>query len=159
MGVREFANRYQKQVSIAGGVFTALCISVIVIEIFASRQSHSTKPPDYYFTVDDGQTWFVESSEKYPPFDYKGGQAVRAYVFQCSSGKKFVGFLERYSASTKKDLDAGKPLDTGMIRFGRELKRPGDAKWTKTGDMATETKIQNVTCPDGGQIIEVEPGD
>jgi len=159
MGVREFANKHPNTISITVAVVGLICVVAITIEIFANRRTYSIKAPDCYFTVDDGQSWFVDSTEKYPPFDHDGQQAVRVYVFQCNSGKKFAGYLERYVTAAKKDLDAGKPLSNAMLRFGREVKRPGESKWTKTGDIAAETKVENITCPDGGSIVEIEPGD
>lgn len=157
MGLREWANGHPKTVSIVVGACALACVGGIVAEVMGNRHRYPTEPPDSYFSVNDGKTYFVASSANYPPFDHDGQQAVHAYVFQCD-GKKFVGFLERFTPDAKKKLAAGAPLSAEMMRFGREIKRPGDAKWTRTGDMATETKIENVTCPDGnGTPEEIEP--
>jgi hypothetical protein len=157
MGIREWSNQHPK---VTIGIICAcmlVAVTTVVVQVRAGRRNYPSRMPDSYFTVDDGKTFFVASSENYPPFDYKGQQAVRAYVFECS-GKRFVAYMERYDTSAKRMLDAGKPLTPQMLRFGREIKRPGSSAWVKTGDMAVEAEIENVPCPDGKGIPEgVEP--
>ena len=157
MGIGEWANKHPKVTFSVVGVCVVIAITAIVVEVMAGRRDYPTKLPDSYFTADDGQTFFVASSSNIPPFDYKGQQAVHAYVFDCS-GKRFVGYMDRYNADVQKMLVAGKPLTPEMTRFGREMKKPGSPVWVKTGDLATEVKIENVTCPDGqGTPEAVEP--
>ncbi len=157
MGIREWSNQHPKVTFSVIGACVLVAIASIVVEVRANHRGYPTSAPNSYFTVDDGKTFFVDSSDNYPPFDYKGQQAVHAYVFECS-GKRFVGFLERYNDSVKQMLAAGKPLTAEMVRFGRELKKPGDTVWVKSGDLAVEAKVENVICPDGqGMPEEVEP--
>lgn len=89
--------------------------------------------PEYYFTVDDGKTFFAASSDNIPPFDYDGQQAVLADVFQCD-GKKFVGYMERFTPKYHDEVVAH-GLTPDAMRFGRELKKPGDAKWFHPSDL------------------------
>ena len=159
MGIREWTYKHPKASGWIIGSFVVVCTGVIVAEAMGNRKKYPSNSPDAYFTTDDGKSYFVASTDNFPPFDHGGHQAVRAYVFDCG-GKRFVGFLERYNGAIKKDLDSGKQLTTGMIRFGRELKRPSDTSWTPSGDLATETKIENVPCPDGnGTPAAIDPGD
>ena len=138
--------------------WSSLAGGAAVIQAVSGRHKYQVKPPDSYFTADDGRTWFAGSSTSYPPFDHDGHTAVRAYVFQCG-GKQFVGYMERYSSKAKASLDAGGQLSPWMARFGRELKRPGDPGWTPVKDEATESRIANIKCPDGGSGVpdEIEP--
>ena len=156
MGIRETMNRNPR---ITLGVITAvvaIAVGYVVVQVLASRRAFPTKSADDYFTVDDGKTFFVASSDKIPPFDYNGKEAVHAYVFQCD-GKKFVGYMERYTRDARQSILAGKRTPQ-IERFGRELKRPGVAEWVKSGDLAVEAKVADVRCPDGKGVPEaIEP--
>ena len=157
MGVREWANEHPKVVGGVVGACVLLGVTAAVIQAVGNRHGFQTKPPASYFTADNGQTWFADSSANNPPFDHKGQPAVRAYVFQCG-GKQFVGYMERFGAKAKATLDTGVQLSPWMARFGRELKRPDDADWTPVKDEATESRICNIKCPDGvGMPEEIEP--
>jgi hypothetical protein len=156
MGVREFMNNHRGLTTAAAGVIVALAVGFIVVQVMASRKKYPSDSPDSFFTVDDGKTFFVASSDNIPPFDYKGQQAVHAYVFQ-SNGKKFVGYLERYTSDARSAILAGK-RSPQIERFGRELKKPGDKEWVKSGDLASESKISDVRSPDGrGTPEAIEP--
>ena len=157
MGIGEWANQHPKITFSVVGACVVIAVTSIVVEVMASHREYPSRPPDSYFTIDDGKTFFVDSSANIPPFEYEGQPAVHAYVFECS-GKRFVGYMERYNTEVKNMLDAGKPLTAEMTRFGREMKKPGDSVWVKTGDINTEAKLENVTCPDGqGTPEAVEP--
>jgi len=113
--------------------------------------------PDSCFSIDDGKTWFAASSSNVPPFDYNGKQAVRAYVFECN-GKRFVGFLERFTPEAHKLMVENKGTPQTRV-YGREMKRPGDATWVKSGDYNGMGKVMDIKCPDGssGTPEPVEP--
>jgi hypothetical protein len=147
MGVRQWLNERPAIGMSVIGVLVLIAIGAIIAEWMGTRQKFPSGPPDYYFTVDDGKTYFAASSNNFPPFDYNGQTAVGAYVYECN-GKRFVGYLERYTPEARALMVAGKETpDT--LRFGRELKRPGDTVWVKSGDLATETRITTVSSPDG----------
>lgn len=158
MGVRLWANEHPKSASAIGGAFILVCLGAIVVDLLASRRTYPTRLPDFYFTSDDGKSFFASSSANYPPFDYRGQPAVRAHVFE-SNGRRFVGYLDRFNATTIAKLKSGHPLTAEMVRFGRELKRPGSSSWIKSGDLASVSKLQNVKSPDGTSDIPdaVEP--
>ena len=158
MGFREWTNNHPKTTyGIVGGCVLA-CIGAIGAEVLAGRRSFPTSMPDAYFTTDDGKSYFQASMTNYPPFQHDGAEAVRAYVFESNHGKKFVGFLERYTADSKKYLDTGKAPTPQIQRFGREIKRPGETKWSRTGNMMLESKIEDVVSPDGDSAPNnVEP--
>jgi len=156
VGVREWMNQHRGVTTtvIAGVVLVA--VGLIVAQVLANRKAYPSASPDSFFTVDDGKTFFIASSDNIPPFDYKGQQAVHAYVFQCG-GKKFVGYMERDLPDARQSILSGKRTPQ-IERFGRELKQPGTNPWVKSGDLLTESKISNVRCPDGKGVPEaVEP--
>jgi len=116
-----------------------------------------------YFSTDEGQTYFSDDASKLAPYDYKGKTAVRAYVFQCSGIKPFVGYVERFTPDALKaqqTLDSvkdakpgpnGPRIDARMIQLaqtGREVKRPGDKAWVPALG-AAGGKVKAVKCPNG----------
>jgi hypothetical protein len=151
MGAREWLNQHPN-VAIGGGIgVVLLAVVLIVVEIRAGRHRYPAAAPNLYFTADDGKTFFVASVENVAPFDYDGQQAVRAYVYKCGS-QKFVGYMERYNAKYH-DLVVAKGSTPEAERYGREIKKPGDAKWLPCTDLQTEAKLTEVHCPDGGTDV------
>jgi hypothetical protein len=156
MGVREWLDQHRQAATGIGVGIVVIAIASVVWQVMAQRKTYPTALPDSYFTADDGKTFFVANSENIPPFDYKGQQAVHAYVFECDS-KRFVGYMDRYLPEARLAVLAGKRTPA-IERFGREMKKPGDPTWTKAGDLAVEAKITDVKCPDGhGTPEEIEP--
>jgi hypothetical protein len=147
MGAREWLNQHPN-VAIGGGIAVAIAaIGLIVLEIRSTQHRYPTAAPDSYFTVDDGKTFFAATSDNVPPFDYKGQQAVEAHVFQCGN-QKFVGYMERFIPKYH-DIVVAKGLSSNAEEYGREIKKPGDAKWLPSGDLRTEAKLTEVHCPNG----------
>jgi len=161
MGVREAMN---KRPMIAGGIVAVLAAAAIAFAVFQIRDEvragsdAAGDPERAFFTVDDGQTWFVDDATQLAPFQHNGKEAVRAYVVECN-GKRFVNHLERYTAEGKQAtmrlrevVKKGPPpgaLVAAAQQRGRELKRPGDAKWTASGDIAAAAAIATPRCPQG----------
>lgn len=128
MGIRETINKKS-----AVSTIVAICAFVVIGVVIALELSgNNGKPPtENYFTTDDGQTWFKDSSSKLPPFDHDGATAVRCYVFQGKNGK-FVGLLEKYSDNTLKQLTSS----TGQARptsIPVMVKKPGEKGWQNIG--------------------------
>jgi len=146
---------------------------VIGIAAIFLRGSHNTVGAlqgQTFFSVDDGKTWFADDATKLPPFDKDGQQAVLAHVYRSADGTKFVDYLERYTPDAQQtiqkanhpDPNSKGPGDLNAIqsafKSGREVKRPGDAKWVSVGDFQAAAKIMAVKCPDGGtDAVVVEP--
>lgn len=158
MGVRETLN---KQPAITtGATIGIILIALIFIIVQVSGQKHVKIPTKSYFTVDDGASYYTDDISLIPPYDHDGKQAVRADVYQCPSGGKFVAYLERYTADTKKVIEASRA--SGGDDFGRsaeamarglEVKAPltGDQGWVST-TLPAASKIIGVTCPDGSNM-------
>jgi hypothetical protein len=158
MGIRQRMNEKPGvTMGVLGGI-VVVAVGLIVMQVLANRKTFKSTLPDLYYTVDDGKTFFAANSKNVPPFDYQGKQAVRAYVFRCPNGKTFVGYVERYNEAAHKLMLAGKgTIDTQV--FGRELKKPGETKWVKSGDNDAVAKVCEVKCPDGqpGEPEPIEP--
>ena len=100
MGVREWMDTHRGATTAIVVLLVLLAVGAIVAQVMANRKAYPSGMPDSYFTIDDGKTFFVAGSENIPPFDYKGQPAVHAYVFQCG-GKKFVGYMDRYTPEAR----------------------------------------------------------
>src|SRR3954453_6450060 len=98
-------NRNPKIVTIV----TILIIVVALAFLFwpARSASGGGNPGDVFFSNDDGKSTFTADPRKnVPPFQKDGKETVLAHVFQCADGKKFVGYLERYTPDAKKKVEA-----------------------------------------------------
>jgi hypothetical protein len=157
MGIRERINDNRGLTIGVICVVIAIGVGMIVVQVLANRKAYPTKLPDAYYSIDDGQTFFAENSENIAPFEYKGKTAVRAYVFACSDGKQFVGYLERYTPEARRAIVVEKKSGPQLQIYGRELKKPGAATWTKSGDFAGIAKVTDLHCPDGKFPEPVEP--
>ena len=169
MSVREKLNNASPAAKIS--VITVFAIAV-GLSLWASLSSG--RPPNAtraYYSSDDGQTYFVDDFFKSYPFDHDGQQAYRAYMFQDPTGKKFVGYLERYRTEGIKQLDdllarGGMTQEQlrGAIQPLRseytEVKKPNDpkAKWYRAGSAQAEG-VASGRAPDGsyGNVILVFP--
>src|SRR5438552_9704577 len=103
MDIRQKLNEHRRTTIGVVGAVVVLVVGFIVMQVLANRKTFPTKHPNSYYTVDDGQNFFTANSETVAPFDYNGKAAVRAYVFECS-GKRFVGYLERYNPEARRSL-------------------------------------------------------
>jgi hypothetical protein len=145
MSVREALNAPKKAVGIGFGIgFILLAVAIL---IYTQLPQHRIKGDKTFFTTDDGQTWFLDSVYRTPPFDYNGGTAVRAVIYSYDQGDKtYCAYLMRYTDSAKKRLDdaiadavrQGKSpgsvslfSDRDLNSSGVEIKLPGPGnRWT-----------------------------
>ena len=171
MGLRETLNK-KKSVSIGGSVFLFLLAgSYLVYSQWPERRSKGDKT---FYTVDDGQTWFLDSIYKTPPFDQDGKTAVRALVYSYNNGHKtFCPVVERYDSDMKKRLDDAvaqanrdsKPLSSIALFGSRELLSGMEVKqagpghnWVSRNNVPEATKIFSaVQAPDGSDVDAVVP--
>ncbi|MGD0461708.1 MAG: hypothetical protein ABSB74_04390 [Tepidisphaeraceae bacterium] len=127
-----------------------------------------------FYTVDDGQTWFMDSIYKTPPFDHDGKIAVRAMVYSYDNGRKlFCPFVQRYTSDMKKSLDDavaqamydGKPLSSIALfnprtaSDGIEVKASGPGNdWVSRSDVDQAAKVLgSIRAPDGSAVDFVIP--
>ena len=105
-----------------------------------------------FFTVDDGKTWFVDSSSNIPPYQKDGKTAYRCSVYDCN-GRQFVLEMQRYDEKSAKLLRDAQSAATGdgpsrksamasaSAQLGLQVKSPGDAEWKSVNDFNAMNKI------------------
>jgi len=160
MGLRESINNHKRTTA---GVISVIVLGVVALlawQLTASSSGASGERGQLYFTTDDGATTFTAPANRLPPFDYNGKQAVQAVMFSSDGGKtKFVGYLERYSAGAKQQMEAakeaskpgGKMVMSAPNRNATtiEVKKPGDKTWVDKSS-AAGVAVMRVTPPGGG---------
>lgn len=119
------------------------CGLILVAAVSLAFQFWPQKKPNIamtYYSDDDGQTWFEDSTYKVAPFDHNGKTAVIAEVYTYDNGdKSFCAYLAKYNPDAKKRLEAafadaqskGQPPNTvgllherWFIESGMMVKRP-----------------------------------
>jgi hypothetical protein len=171
MGLRQTLNE-KKSVSISGVVLLfVLAASYFIYTQWPYRRPKGDKA---FYTVDDGQTWFIDSSYKVPPFDYNGQTAVRAILYSYDNGsKRFCPYLMQYQPSMKKALDDavaqanhdGKPLSSISLfnsqaaAASTEVKICGPGhKWVPSTDYTNASQVfATATAPDGSAVDLIYP--
>src|ERR1700722_15628935 len=101
MAIRETIGKNPAQTK-AGSIM--VIIIVLGFSIWHAKSGEASGASKAYYSIDDGATTFVDDFFKAYPFDHDGKPAYRAYVFQTTDGKRFVGYLERYTSSGLADL-------------------------------------------------------
>jgi hypothetical protein len=157
LGIRETIN--QKS-AISTTVVICLVVVAVVLIALELRGNDGKPPAECYYTIDDGKTWFVDSSSKLPPFDHDGAPAARCYVFKCNSGK-FAGLLEKYSDDTRARLvRMAEQVPPVPVRDPPPVmvKRPGEKSWTNMApDREGMILMHDITGPDGSAAERVMP--
>lgn len=160
MGIREKLNQNP---GITAGVTGAIIVAALAWVLYDQVFSGGAPKPltQRFFTIDDGQTFFADDVKQIPPFDKDGKEAVIAHVFTCDKGRtKFVAYLERYKADAKRKLEdamakaAAGDQEALMIQdelemTGKEVKKPGEARWVSVMDNDRAGRVADVKCPDG----------
>ena len=148
------------------GLSVGLSVGMIVLAgLIMAWNMRSNVPGDEmkaFYSVDDGDTYFVDDLNKAYPFDHDGKQAYRAYVFKCNqSGKKFVGFIERLNDSGRSRMAelVTQPHENAETQIAQlfatstEVKKPHDTEWAPVNSAAYGI-IVNPSCPDGGNDVQ-----
>ncbi len=168
MGLRETLNRNP---AITTGATIVIIVLAVGFIIYSQVGSGVPKPPkSAWYTTDDGASWFEDDINKISPFTKDGKEAIRIYVFECKDGKKFAGYMERYTPEAKKQLEAlnakqaalkpGTPeheqasmeasgIMQNVMMTGMQYKKPGAAgKWVAQMDGEKFSQVVSITCPD-----------
>jgi hypothetical protein len=165
VGIRETLNRNPSITTGATIGVIVLAIIFIVYQLWPAGNDY-VPPAKAFFSIDDGASWFEEDAEKVPPFSHNGKEAVRAHVYACNDGTKFVGYLERYNAEGKAKLEKilasvkdGKypPERFEIDETHKEYKKPGPRyKWV-TARSPDLPNTLTVKCKDGSYPTPVVP--
>jgi len=164
MNLRERLTQNKLVGTTAAGALILIGITIIVLQMRSNSSAPAAAPAQAFFSIDDGKTWFADDSSKLPPFEKDGKQAMLAHVYRCADGTEFVNYLERFKPQAKQALDnlnnppdpnrKGPPSNLAAVQNaytgGREVKRPGDVKWTDAGNFREAAQIMAVKCPKGG---------
>ncbi len=159
MGIRETINEKRAIVTGVAIGATGLAVVFCCFQLLSPRDPSSKAATSAYFSDDDGATFFTDSSDRIPPFDHGGKQAVAAFVFRCKSGPPFIGYLQRYTQKGAQELQAQHgtaDLQPGQTEVSAPLK--GENSWVKSNSKAAAA-ITEVHCPDGSMdyLSPVEP--
>jgi hypothetical protein len=159
MGIREAVNRNPTLAIVAVSLLVVVAVGVMLKQLFGNEASDvsGTTPPQGWFTVDDGKTWFAAPGNKVAPFDHNGKPAYRCYVWTCDGGKtKFVSHLERLKPAARAKYGPQQEVEPWNLPPGaEEVKLPlsGDAGWI--GEESPQaSQIFMPRCPDGRGKLE-----
>lgn len=158
MGIHE-AIRAKPAVAATVALLIIITAAAVIAFELKPHRIDSSLANSRFFSDDDGRTWFIDSSERIPPFDHNGKTAYGAEVFRCADGNFFVAYLEKFSDKQKADIEAQLAAHpdylNGLLQSPMEIKKPGDSKWLvspELGDVKdsqTYAKIQMPVCPKG----------
>jgi hypothetical protein len=164
VGFRETLEKNKTAFTIGAAAITVLAIGYLFYSGLSSGAPGDGVPSKYYFSTDDGATFFADDMKKVPPFQSNGKEAVRAYVYTCDGGKtKYVAYLERFSAAAKTQMEKmiaeGKvtPIELAPVSFaGSQIKLPKAPNWIPQSN-PNSTQIMDAPCPGTKSIENKEP--
>jgi hypothetical protein len=170
VGIRETLNENPRVATgIAAGMI-ALTLLWVVVYFWPSKGATSTDFQQFY-SDDDGANYFKDSVSRIPPYQHNGRDAVVAWVYRDSKGKKFVGYLEKYTAAGKAKKEEVMADKAHPQRLRSELypleqaekliKKPGAAnQWVNPAlDPKAAEQIKQVTSPDGSPATRISVDD
>ena len=164
MGIRQTLNENPAITTAVTGVIVLAAVAFIFKQACSmpggGGRTTGTPAAMFYFTVDDGKTYFADDAKKVPPFDHEGKPAYRVQVFRCPDGQEHVSHMERYSPADKKRLEdaLAKSPDRNIAQLEatafigvKEIKKPGAKDWVKMSAKTVEeySTMQRPQCPDG----------
>src|SRR5579862_7146492 len=127
-GLRAFINEHARLALAIVGLILILTVGFAVVQ--SQKVSHpSTHNPVAYYTSDDGATLFQGDAGTLPPFDHDGKEAVRAYCFPDTGGKRTVWYLEKWTEEGKRVMAAPTAGSTADLRL---VKLPGASEWLRS---------------------------
>ena len=162
MSIRETLNKKP----ILGYSIVPIALVFVVVGILRMKSGEPSAITTAYFSNDDGKTYFVDDSDKIPPFMKGGVEAYKAHVFRKPDGTLFVGYLEKVTPEAAAIIERVKKSKHGedsvpmsaiaVVNAGHLYKRPGDAKWISATDRLAVNKLMTFPDADGKPLIEVE---
>jgi hypothetical protein len=170
MGLRQNIQESQRTTS---GIAVALIAVALIVILYRSWPQRKPDLSKALYSDNDGQTWFVDSAIRVPPFDHETKPAVGAQIYSYDDGsKQFCAYLFKYRPEGQKQLqDAiaaaqqqGKPVsdidlfhDPGFINKAMMVKLPGPGHpwvgWTAPESAA----IFAIHSPDGTAVDQCFP--
>lgn len=144
--------RNQKLLGCVAACIFAASLAVIYFTSGKSGQANPYLGP-YYYTDDDGASFFASTKQFLPPFDHNGKEAVGAVIFSNSNHQPFVGYLTKL---TPEGQDALKSMDwklmmTDLPRYSL-VKRAGEKEWVPALSPHGRYISDKVVDPKTGQL-------
>lgn len=165
MGIRETINQ-KPQVAIGAAVaLLALAAGAVAYQLSGGASADGARTRRVFVSVDDGKTFVTHPSNDIPPFTLDGREAVLARVYECD-GKRFVGYLQKFSPAGKKALEqlqaergpasVNAAAPSGISDGDYLYKKPGAGDWVTPTDPRAGA-VFRVSCPGGGVPMAVDP--
>ena len=157
MSIRETIN---KNPVIANTIVGVIILGVAVFLYYYFTYDPQAVPTEAYYTVDDGETLFVDDAQRIVPFEHDGGEAVRALVYECD-GEQFVNHLLRYNPDAhdtiRKQYEENPDVEVPEAAYNsRQIRRPGEAEWHGVIS-GPGIDILSVKCPHGNSDSYPKP--
>jgi hypothetical protein len=164
MSIRESMAR---RTPVWGGV--GACMIVVALGIVAWQLSNGgvqSRGENAFYTIDDGQTMFVEVRSKSVPFEHNGKLAYRVHAWRCGDGSKVISHLSRNRTQSPTERDTSTPSatrDRATLEVAGERSRLADVEVRDPGsppdawfpaDSPQGRQITKPTCADGSMPVE-----
>jgi hypothetical protein len=145
------------------GLTIGVCVALVLVGglfVWQGTKGRSSGPHypalGNYYTADEGQTRIADKWSVVPPFDRDGNTYVRVFVFSCSDGKPFAGYLEKFTPEAQAAISSEEMEHLKIAKIqelgdhGLLVKRPGDANWVGK-DTVDGAAVINIVCPENQQ--------
>lgn len=145
-----------------GALLIIFALGFIGFQLYGGREHVILAPDQWFYTDDNGKTFFKDDTNKIVPFEHNGKQAYRADVFEGPDGQQFVGLIYRHNSSGQlemKDYIARKLYENdidGLVRQGIEgrgsdVKRSGtdERGWSRNDEQKNEYLRASMKTPSG----------
>jgi len=157
VGIRDTMN---KKPALTSGIVIAIIVLALAAIVYELSPKKSVKfTAGYYFSDDDGKTFYEDAMSNLPPYQHDGKEAVIAHVYQIDSNPPFVAYLQKLTPDMQKLLTTPGAPDVDP-ETGTLLKRPGDTDWVLMDSREGRDIRANIKPPAGesGTPLQIIPG-
>lgn len=164
MSIRESMARHTPVWGGVGACLILVALGVITWQLTSSEVK--SRGENAFYTIDDGQTMFVDERSKSVPFEYKGKPAYRVHAWRCEDGSMIISHLSRdrvqlpndgggVATSVTRDREIQDMAREQSRMVGVEVRDPGSPPdaWFPI-DSPQGRAITKPTCGDGSIAIE-----
>ncbi len=146
-----------KNVKLVGIAVTLFVVAFMIHWYFSAAAIRTAGP--YYYSTDNGRTFFRSDAIYIPPFKWKGKIALQAGVFVAAGGRPVIAYVFKYTLAGRDMLLAlprrkGRIMDSSSLRFQAAayclVRKPGHKKWVPWNSPEGQ-QIVNVRDPATGQ--------
>ena len=134
-------------------------VAVVGLVSWAYLRSGGSGPTElgegYYFSTDNGATYFKGTADDVSPFDHGGQPACRVH-FGLLDGQTKVYYLDRFTPKARdvvvrmRNKQPVGPNDMVLLTTGREYKQINESQWhTFDEDAAKANWVNSIKGPNG----------